>query len=187
MRRQKGSKGFIVVLILIIIILLIVSAGLLWIVIKNWNVIDLGIMKEISVSNENTSLTIGTPDDARESIEISTKYVTLLYPLEWEKNLRTEIIDSDVYKVEFYGVVEGKTEQHLFDLVFNGTDGDNFGTLKTESGEEVTINIESYDFEFDDTWTEDEKNMLYTMQEEFNYMIGMLAENVAFTALVQYQ
>ena len=142
---------------------------------------DTSMQSETSASTENSSLTIGSPDDSREAIEISTKYGTLLYPKEWESNLRTEIVDSDVYKVEFYGTVEGKTEQHLFDLSFNGTEGYNLGTLKTESGEDVAINIESYDFELDDTWTEDEQFVLYSMLEDINYTIGMLSENGNFT------
>lgn len=144
------------------------------------NVSDTSTQSETSASTENSSLTIGSPDESREAIEISTKYGTLLYPLEWEKNLRTEIVDSDIYKVEFYGTVEGKKEQHLFDLSFNGTDGYNLGTLKTESGEYVSINIVSYSFEFDDTWTEDEKNVICAMQEDINYIIGMLAEGGNF-------
>jgi len=142
---------------------------------------DTSMQSETSASTENSSLTVGSPDDSREAIEISTKYGTLLYPLEWEKNLRTEVVDKEEYKVEFYGTVEGKKEQHLFDLSFNGTEGYNLGTLKTESGEDVQINIESYDFELDDSWTEDEKFTLYAMQEDINYTIGMLSENENFT------
>lgn len=144
--------------------------------------INTDVQKETFVSEQEiTSITIGTPDDERESIEIVTKYGTLLYPLEWEKNLRTKIVDSDVYKVEFYGTVEGKAEQHLFDLIFNGETGYNLGTLTTETGEAVQINIESYDFEFDDSWTEDEKFTLYAMQEDINYIIGMLSEGGNFS------
>ncbi len=142
---------------------------------------DSDTQSETTASTENSSLTIGAPDESREAIEIVTKYGTLLYPKEWESNLRTEIVDSDVYKVEFYGTVEGKKEQHLFDLIFNGTDGYNLGTLKTETGETVQINIESYDSELDDTWTEDEQFVLYSMLEDINYIIGMLAEGGNFT------
>ena len=144
-------------------------------------VLDTTAQSETSASTENSSLTVGSPDDSREAIEIVTKYGTLLYPKEWESNLRNEIVDSDVYKVEFYGTVEGKKEQHLFDLLFNGTEGYNLGTLTTETGEAVQINIESYDFELDDSWTEDEKFTLYAMQEDINYTIGMLSENENFT------
>lgn len=144
-------------------------------------VLDTTAQSETSASTENSSLTVGAPDDSREAIEIVTKYGTLLYPLEWESNLRTEIVDKEEYKVEFYGTVEGKKEQHLFDLSFNGTEGYNLGTLKTEGGEDVAINIVSYDFELDDTWTEDEQFVLYSMQEDINYIIGMLAEGGNFT------
>lgn len=187
----NNSKTIIIILSSVIAVCLIVIIVLLCLLLKKSDdnkssdnksaVSDTTAQSETSASTENSSLTVGSPDDSREAIEISTKYGPLLYPLEWEKNLRTEVVDSDVYKVEFYGTVEGKTEQHLFDLLFNGTEGYNLGTLTTETGEAVQINIESYDFELDDSWTEDEKFTLYAMQEDINYTIGMLSENGNFT------
>ncbi|MBR6647227.1 MAG: hypothetical protein IKL09_06910 [Clostridia bacterium] len=187
----NNSKTIIIILSSVIAVCLIVIIVLLCLLLKksddnksSYNksaVSDTSMQSETSASTENSSLTVGSPDDSREAIEISTKYGTLLYPLEWEKNLRTEIVDKDEYKVEFYGTVEGKKEQHLFDLFYNGEKGYNLGTLTTETGEAVQINIESYDFELDDSWTEDEKFTLYAMQEDINYTIGMLLENGNFT------
>lgn len=182
----NNSKTIIIALSSVIAVCLIVIIVLLCLLLKKSSdnksaVSDTTAQNETSASTENSSLTIGSPDDSREAIEIVTKYGTLLYPLEWESNLRTEIVDKEEYKVEFYGTVENKNEQHLFDLIFNGTDGYNLGTLKTESGEDVAINIVSYDFELDDTWIEDEKFVLYSMQEDINYIIGMLAEGGNFT------
>ena len=187
----NNSKTIIIILSSVIAVCLIVIIVLLCLLLKKSDdnkssdnksaVSDTSMQSETSASTENSSLTVGSPDDSREAIEIVTKYGTLLYPKEWESNLRNEIVDSDVYKVEFYGTVEGKKEQHLFDLLFNGTEGYNLGTLTTETGEAVQINIESYDFELDDSWTEDEKFTLYAMQEDINYTIGMLSENENFT------
>lgn len=187
----NNSKTIIIILSSVIAVCLIVIIILLCLLLNKSDdskssdnksaLSDTSMQSETSASTENSSLTVGSPDDSREAIEIVTKYGTLLYPKEWESNLRTEIVDSDVYKVEFYGTVEGKTEQHLFDLLFNGTEGYNLGTLTTETGEAVQINIESYDFEFDDSWAEDEKFTLYAMQEDINYTIGMLSENGNFT------
>ena len=187
----NNSKTIIIILSSVIAVCLIVIIVLLCLLLKKSDdnkssdnksaVSDTSMQSETSASTENSSLTVGSPDDSREAIEIATKYGTLLYPLEWEKNLRTEVVDKEEYKVEFYGTVEGKKEQHLFDLFFNGEKGYNLGTLTTEAGEAVQINIESYDFELDDSWTEDEKFTLYAMQEDINYTIGMLLENGNFT------
>lgn len=176
--KKNNSKSIITVLIAIIVLLLVVIAVLLWMLLGTSDNNIVG--KNNSVSESSGPITIGNPDDEREAIEIETKYCTLYYPFEWENNLRTEIIDNDDYKVEFYGTVEGKKEQHLFDLIFNGAVGFNLGTIKTESGENVTISIESYSFEPDNTWTEDEEFTLYAMQEDINYTIGMLAESENF-------
>lgn len=177
--KKNNSKSIITVLIAIIALLLAVIAVLLWMLLGKS---DKNIVGKVdSVSESSGPITIGNPDDEREAIEIKTKYCTLYYPLEWEENLRTEIVEKDDYKVEFYGTVEGKEEQHLFDLIFNGETGYNLGTIKTEIGEDVLINIESYEFKTDDTWTEDETLILYGMLEDINYTIGMLAENENFT------
>ena len=177
--KKNNSKTIITVLVAIIALLLVVIAVLLWMLLgKSENNI---VGKVDSVSESSGSITIGNPDDEREAIEIKTKYCTLYYPLEWQNNLRTEIVDKEDYKVEFYGTVEGKEEQHLFDLIFNGEAGYKLGTIKTESGEDAAINIESYEFKTDDTWTEDETLILYGMLEDINYTIGMLAENENFT------
>ncbi len=177
-KNTNSSKTIITVLIAIIALLLIVIGVLLWMLLgkSGSNVMD----NSNSMSESSDSITIGNPDDKREAIEIATKYGSFYYPIEWEKNLRTEIVDKDTYKVEFYGTVEGKEEQHLFDLVFNGTIGYNLGTLTTENGENVAINIESYSFDLDDTWTEDEEFVLYAMQDDINYMIGKLSESGNF-------
>lgn len=187
----NNSKTIIIILSSVIAVCLIVIIVLLCLLLKKSDdskssdnkssLSDTSTQSETSASTENSSLTVGSPDDSREAIEIATKYGTLLYPKEWESNLRTEVVDKEEYKVEFYGTVEGKTEQHLFDLLFNGTEGYNLGTLTTETGEAVQINIESYDFELDDTWTEDERFVLYSMQEDINYIIGMLVEGGNFT------
>lgn len=174
-KNTNSSKIIITVLITIIALLLIVIAALLWMLLGKS---DGKIKGNIFYQGQN--ITVGNPDDKREAIEIVTKYGAFYYPIEWEKNLRTEIVDKDGYKVEFYGTVEGKEEQHLFDLFFNGSIGYNLGTLTTENGENVAINIESYSFDLDDTWTEDEEFVLYAMQDDINYMIGKLSESGNF-------
>lgn len=174
--KEKKNKSLITAFVIIFILLLVIIGILLWMLFGKSEG-----KKVDSVANSSAPLTIGTPDENRDSIEIVTKYGTLLYPKEWESNLRIEIIDKEEYKVEFYGAVKGKEELHIFDLNFNGPDGYNLGTLKTDSGEDVQLNIVSYDFDFDDTWTEDEKNVIYAMSEDINYIIGMLAESGKLT------
>ncbi len=178
-KNTNSSKTIITVLIAIIALLLIVIGVLLWMLLGKSDGTLGG--KDNNIFKPQQNITIGNADDSREAIEIVTKYGVLYYPLEWEENLRTEIIDEDEYKVEFYGTLEGKEEKHLFDLLFNGTHGVSLGTLTTENGENVAINIESYPFDLDDTWTEDERIALYAMVEDINYTIGMLSEGGNFT------
>ncbi len=179
-----NSKPIMVLSIMVAICVIIIII-LMCLLLKNP---DNNMMNNASDTAQNVSsdyteaseIIIGTPDDNRNSVEIDTKYCTLLYPKEWENNLRTEIVDKDEYKVEFYGTVEEKSEQHLFDVIFNGSSGYHVGTLTMDGVEGVQLNIEPYESDFDDTWTDEEKDIIYAMSEDVNYIIGMLENSGAF-------
>ena len=139
-------------------------------------------------------LLIGCGDDKKESkdkiekdavesqesletgFEIETPYCMLYYPEKWKEQVRIEKVGGDVFKVEFYGQVEGKEEQHLFDLLLGGTEGYTLGYLATKDENKVAINIISYSLELGEDWQNAEVNTIYAMQEDVNYTIDKLEE-----------
>lgn len=113
-------------------------------------------------------------DEVIEELEIRTPYGTLYYPKRWESHLRVVPIESDVFSIQFFGRVEGKTEQQLFDILFGGEVGVIIGYLSINETEEVVIRINSYDYAMGDDWNEEDKNVIYGMSEDVNYLIAEL-------------
>ena len=110
-----------------------------------------------------------------DALKVETKYGELYYPDTYEDCVETKINDENGYKVEFYGLVDGKEPQHIFDVCFNSDDGDLLGYIDNTKAEEiVNLSIDLIELDFDDSWTDDEMNFIYSMQDERNFVIDNL-------------
>ena len=113
--------------------------------------------------------------DGADALVVDTKYGSLYYPESYEDCVVTKINDDAGYKVEFYGDIDGKDPQHLFDVCFNSDDGDLLGYIDNTKAEEiVNLSIDLIELDFDDSWTDDEMNFIYSMQDERNFVIDNL-------------
>lgn len=111
-------------------------------------------------------------DDVKD-FSISTTYGDVYFPEEWKNIMKTSVItDGDKEIVEFRACLEGKEEIHVFDLVFGG---DKFELGQIVDGDKKTaVSINSYLYELDDTWTDEEKMTLSTIEFDINYLINNL-------------
>lgn len=109
----------------------------------------------------------GNTKESIKTFDIETQYTTLEYPDKWKDMLRTEEQDNHV---TFWGTV-GEKEIELFSIEFGSSDGYLLGTL---SGTEIYI-VET-DLSFDDSWNDEEKETIYTMQEDINTILQGLME-----------
>lgn len=66
----------------------------------------------------------------RNNYEIKTKIATLKYPEQWKEIVKVEAQDSEPYTVTFSAY-----DVKVFELFFNGTQGDLLGTLITDDGQ----------------------------------------------------
>ena len=172
--KKKKNSPVIPVLCLIIGILLGVIASMMF--------LDKDIVKDTEKAVENNvgeeaADTKGTVDEMLEedSFTIETPIVDLYYPLKWQDQLRVEQIEGDTHVVKFFGTVEGKEEQHLFDVVFGATEGISVGTL-----DEKEVYLIYGDFTPGEGWNDEEADTIYTMQEDVNYLLGMLQQEDGF-------
>ena len=111
---------------------------------------------------------------------IETSMVDLYYPKKWEDKVRIEKVSGDIQMVQFFATLEGKPEVHFFDICFGGEDGYTLGYLNPDKSNPIEAKIISYDFEFGEEWTEEEKNDIYSMQYDINYILGMLLKTADF-------
>ena len=139
--------------------------------------------KENNVENKDVEVvsTIEKQISEEDAFVINTDYCDLYYPLKWEESVYTEIVTSEVYTVQFYGKLENKEDQHLFDIIFGNADGTLLGKVEND-GEKIPVYLKGIEFEADDSWSEEEKITIMTMQEDVNYVIGMLQKEAGFKA-----
>lgn len=135
------------------------------------------VAEEVSVEETAESSVEEEPamDQNRVCMDIETPYAVLQYPEIWQDQIRIEQNEDAVYTVSFYGSVEGKEEQHLFDLFFGGEEGFCLGSIN-HSGAKVDVYLDVCELVTDDTWSEDEVLQLRGMQEDSSYVVESLSE-----------
>lgn len=127
----------------------------------------LGIL--VSCSGKNDMNEKDTTSQAQvETFDIETVYGNLTYPERWKEQLR---IAQQEDEIQFFGTVKGKEEKLLFTLGFGKSEGYLLGTL-----DDIDLYIIDAETEFGDDWTDDEKEQIISMQEDFNVILdGLLS------------
>lgn len=105
---------------------------------------------------------------------ISTPYVDLHFPGDWAPFLKTEI-GADPFTITFYAVLDTREQpQRLFAISFGGKAEEAAAALKS-NGEYMAVGIDYEEFRPDETWTERDINIVFTMQECLNHIMENLA------------
>lgn len=168
--RKKNNK--IVVIATIFCIVIVGIIGILWVdeLKKEQKSNDI---KNEQVDNENDeqSALLTETQEIQGDFEIETPYCSLYFPAKWQNQVSVNKLEEERYTVQFWGNIEGKEQQHLFDFLFGGTEGIMIGELTMEDGTVIPVYIYSVEQQMDENWTEEEKNIIYAMQEEINYTI----------------
>lgn len=176
--KSKGKKILgILALILIVAISILVILFVKGNNIEKSNDTDKIESVENDIADENQEIEDeGIAEEQIKAFEIETKYCTLFFPEIWKNHIEVKFSEEAGYKAEFYGLVEGKDAQHLFDVCFNSDDGNLLGYFENED-EIINVSFDVFELEFDDSWSQEEIDQIYSMQEEMNFVMEMLGEN----------
>ena len=113
--------------------------------------------------------------------DIDIGFTVLKFPTRWKDSVRiNQDFDGTIGTVEFYGSVKNHAEQLLFTLCFNQDGEIPIGNLLYD-GLNVIISADMNELEFDESWSQEEKDIFCAMQEDINYIIGYLENNSDFT------
>ncbi|MBR3611444.1 MAG: hypothetical protein IKL57_08330 [Oscillospiraceae bacterium] len=117
---------------------------------------------------------VNNPDILTEGTEVSTPCGIVFYPGEWEDHVEVENIKKDNGEtIRFFAKIEGKEKIALFDLNFGIAEGNRLGSVK--AGEKkIDLYCVVYESDFKGEWSEEEKNIVYSMQEGFNNITAQL-------------
>jgi len=181
MLNNKKNKKYVVSICILVVVLTAVCIGVFGL--KGNKDDQKLVVENETISEEQSNEFLESSESDEEDIqvlsdyyEIETKYCKLYFPEVWKENI--EIVDKEEmgYKVGFYGRIDNKEAQLLFEVCFNSDDGELLGYLELEENI-VNISIDINDIVFDDSWEEEEMNQIYTMQEEVNFVIDTLKMN----------
>ena len=107
-----------------------------------------------------------------EKMALETGYGVFYYPAKWKSNLSVEGISDKT--IAFYSCVAYHNPVLLFSLTFGEGTGDISTEMTQEDGSVIAVHVDIADLEFDDTWSAEEMDTVYSMQEELNYLLEEL-------------
>lgn len=114
--------------------------------------------------------TIEATEEPLVTYEINTKYAVLKYPERWKDTVTVKIDDGEPYTVSFL-----LNDVKVFDLFFNGEQGDIIGTLDNGS-EKVLLSVNTVKVDKNS----DNYQTYCDMQEDVNVILKSLGEDYTF-------
>lgn len=169
MASEKKEKNKLLLRSIVVLVLLVCCVGL--------GVMYLNKDKYTDMPSGNNQVDPYYDESLNDVVEIETKYCKLYFPSEYANNIVIKYSEDFGYKAEFYGSLEGKEEVHLFNICFNSDDGFLYGYIKNENDNVINISVESWELEFDESWSQNDKDTIYVLQESLNYVINNLNKN----------
>lgn len=166
---ENRKKNILIGILLVIILVLVI------VIVKQMNQDNNGV----TAKSEVTEL---YPKDT-EAMEIKTSYCNLYFPQKWEKNLEIKNEKENGNSVvQFWAKIDKKDPVHIFDIVFGGEEY-TVGTITDKNGKKINVNVKSYENDLDDKWTDEEKNTIYAIGEDINYLLLELEKVEGFEAV----
>ena len=148
---------------------------------EEWNVVqemmdDLNYILEripfVDVSDETEPTEeVETEPDSTHDMLIETPYAKLVYPGKWKDYLEVTVEQDGACTVLFLAALEGQKPQPLFDIVF-AEDGE-LGSLLVE-GEWVGVSAVLHGLALDESWQDEQIEIITAMQEDINYIVERL-------------
>ena len=107
---------------------------------------------------------------------VQTPYGALEYAKSWGQKMKTRITEGDDYVITFFADIPGRDLIPLFDVVFGQNGQVIVGSAAAADGSTVKVMVNMYELEFSGAWTAEEKDTVYEMAEEINYVLDKLAQ-----------
>lgn len=131
----------------------------------------------------NLTTDVNDPSEPVEDMVISTDMCSLYFPGQWKDQIRTDYIQSDDGgTVSFYGIADGK-ETEIFAVRFSRSGaytGNAVGVLDAD-GESILVSVNVFEVALDETWSNEERDVIAAMQEDVNYLLEKLCALPGFS------
>ena len=159
-------------MILIVIACVVVVAAALTITFaithSSQNQKDAATADEPAETTAATAATSAYSFDDVSTYSIPLGFMELQYPERWKDAVTVDGV-ADHKASDSFTLTFAKGSDKLFDLIFNGSEGDSWGTVNTESGA-ASLNIKTYAIKTND-------DTLYQMQEDLNVILNRIEKD----------
>jgi len=180
-KKRIKTIGKIIGVIVLCIIVIVVIASILpkQEKINNTQTKEIVDLKENNGKIEKEENTLATVPE-EEIIEFENPYCTLKYPAIWKSNLKYEESTEDgFFKGTFY-FHSSNHEVEMFSIYFGNPElGTVLGYI-TKDEEKIPFSVDVKEYECDETWTEDEKELLNSMTDGVNEVIVSVTSSEGF-------
>lgn len=113
------------------------------------------------------------PETEPEPVAVETPYGTLYYQHRWDGIVQTEQnMTENVLCVTFFAEIEG-TQYRAFSVIIGGPEA-NAGRIRDGEGAERNVCVSMEDLGDLSALTDDQRDMLYALQEEINFVTDKL-------------
>lgn len=102
---------------------------------------------------------------------VETDFITLSYPIKQKQYIEVEIKNDEEYIVEFWGKIENREKIQLFDIIFEDEKNEGIGKIEINNDSYISIDLQKYEYEPDDTWEDYEIDKLIELQNIANYVL----------------
>lgn len=197
----KQMKTMNVILCVLVVICLVQIVLLLMIGAKQMEQADLlsNIQMETKAESETSAMTqaaestsaagepvateeAAVPAENEDMFRIETGYVDLGYPAQWVPYLQYEYKEENGVLTVAFCCSIGDNQTPLFDVHFGDAQmGECFGYI-AKDGEKIPFTVTFHDYIPDESWDEDDKHVLYAMQESVNELIQAVKADPNYTA-----
>lgn len=131
------------------------------------------VLSEEAASTEEEATEVPVEEEILDPyvIAVDTTYGKLYYQEQWAEFMKVEqTTEGDILLVHFYAEVNG-ANYPLFTLSIGGGDGDPAAVLTDADGVQRDVYVIIEEIMEQDSFSEEEQNRLYAMQEEINYVM----------------
>jgi hypothetical protein len=148
---------------------------------KNMQIIQEGVnylmeklqLRDYEAESEESDRESAAEEQNEDDFIVQTPYAVLKYPMKWKEKISVEVIDADVYSVQFFGTVN-QTKKHLFTVILGNIEQGSIGKIHGFAGEEINVSIEISEIDVSSEMSDEMQNELYAMQDDMNYLISQL-------------
>ena len=138
----------------------------------------ISFLKEITAETGLEAVATETVATEYEDLVFDFPYGKLYFPGQWKDYVRFEYHEGAEITAVLYGTIGDHPDIALFQMVFGSPSSNCEGIFTTTEGKKFGVSLILNELELDDTWNQEQQQILLSMQESVNHMLEKMSLTV---------